>query len=370
VLALPGDPATLSGGYGYCRRLVHGLRALGREVTVLRLPDGFPDPSAEALATAYGWLGAQPPGVPLMVDGLALGVMPAVAEAIGSARPLVALVHHPLALETGLGPARAAALRASERAALAAARRVIVTSRTTAATLVADYGVSAARIVVALPGTDPVRGGAGRPRAADAPHTGTAAGGTADPRAAATSAGRAVRLLSVGALVPRKGHDRLLEALGALLAWPWTLTVIGDAERDPAHARALRAQVAMLGLADRVRFAGGVDAAQLEAAWQRADVFVLASRHEGYGMAYAEALAQGLPVIAPRVGAIPEVVPPEAAWLVPPDDVQALRAALHEAVADPAARARRAAGACAAAGSLPRWDTAIAAVEAALVALA
>jgi len=260
--------------------------------------------------------------------------MPDVGRAIGPARALVALVHHPLALESGLSAARAAALRASERAALASARRVIATSRATAATLVADYGVPAASVVVAPPGTDPAPPAAG-------------------------SAGAETRLLSVGALVPRKGHDRLIAALSRLRAMRWRLTVIGDDTRDPAAATALRAAVREAGLDGRVDLAGTVDARALDAAYAGADLFVLASLHEGYGMACAEAVARGLPVIATDAGGLPEAVPPGAGRLVPAGDVGALADALAEAIGDPRARAALAAGARRAAAALPRWpDTA------------
>lgn len=334
VLAVPGDPDTPTGGYGYDRRVAAELVRAGWSVDRLRLPDAFPAPDAHALDAAYAALAAQPEGVPLLVDGLALGAMPYVGAAIGTARPLVALVHHPLALETGLAAPRAAVLRDTERRALAAARRVVATSRATAATLAADYGVPASRIVVAPPGTDP------------APPSRGGGGGT-------------VVLLSVGTLVPRKGHDLLVDALAGLRDARWRLTIVGDDGRDPGTAGALRARIAEAGLADRIELAGAVDGTTLDALWAGADAFVLASRHEGYGMAYAEAIARGLPVLGTTAGAIPEAVPAGAGVLVPPDDVGALRAALRTLVDDRDARARLAAAARAAAGAQPRWaDTA------------
>jgi glycosyltransferase involved in cell wall biosynthesis len=334
VLAVPGDPDTPTGGYGYDRRVAAELVRAGWTLERLRLPDAFPAPDTRALDEAYAALAAQPEGVPLLVDGLALGAMPDVGAAIGTARPLVALVHHPLALETGLAAPRAAALRQTERRALACARRVVATSRATAATLAADYGVPASRIVVAPPGTDPA------------------------PRSRG-SGGDAVALLSVGTLVPRKGHDRLVDALAGLRDARWRLTIVGDDTRDPRTADALRARIAAAGLADRIALAGAVDGATLDALWAGADAFVLASRHEGYGMAYAEAIARGLPVVGTTAGAIPEAVPAGAGLLVPPDDPGALRAALRTMVENRDARARLAAAARVAAAAQPRWaDTA------------
>ena len=95
-----------------------------------------------------------PKGRPIVIDGLAFGVLPEAAEALRETHPLIALVHHPLALETGVSAEDAVRLRESERAALACTRGVIVTSPTTARTLAADYGVPRERITVAPPGTD------------------------------------------------------------------------------------------------------------------------------------------------------------------------------------------------------------------------
>ena len=131
AFAVPGDLATPTGGYGYDRRIIAELRALGWQVDVVSLGDGFPRPSAEQRAIALSRLKSVPEGVPVVVDGLALGALPEEAETIARRAPLVALVHHPLALETGLSPEDAEKLFESERAALAAVHAVIVTSPTT-----------------------------------------------------------------------------------------------------------------------------------------------------------------------------------------------------------------------------------------------
>jgi len=330
VFAVPGELDTPTGGYGYARRMLAELAEAGWAVRHLPLGAGFPDPDAATLAQAYRLLSAQPPGVPVLIDGLALGTMPDAGPTLGERRPLVALVHHPLALETGIGAARAATLRATECAALAAAHRVVTTSRTTARTLIGDYGVPADRIAVAVPGTDP-----------------------AEP--AIGSGSDRIELLSVGSLVPRKGHDLLLAALIALRALPWRLTIVGDPTRDPSTARALQARAHEAGLADRIIFAGAVDAPSLAAHYARADLFVLASRHEGFGMVFAEAIARGLPVLGTAAGAVPEAVPAGAGLLVPPDDLPALTEALRALLSDRHARGRLADAARAAAASLPRW---------------
>jgi glycosyltransferase involved in cell wall biosynthesis len=265
-----------------------------------------------------------------VIDGLALGVLPEAAAALQATHKLIALVHHPLALETGLSSAEADSLRASERAALGAVHRVIVTGKATARLLAGDYAVPPERITVVLPGVDAV----------------------AHPRA---DRGDTVALLSVGALVPRKGYDVLLAALAKVRDLPWRLTIVGARDRSPATAAELDAAIAALDLTGRVNLAGIVSSERLAALYAEADVFVLPSRFEGYGMAFAEALAHGVPVVGTTAGAIPETVPAGAGILVPPDDVAALATALRRLIADSEERERLAADARASAARLPSW---------------
>ena len=156
ALAYPGDLESRTGGYLYDRRLALELEARGWRVDRLSLPDGFPFPAEADLAATSAALGGLPAGSTVLVDGLALGAMPDLARSSRARLDLVALVHHPLCLETGLTAAQSAALAASERAALAWVRAVIVTSPRTAASLTELFGVPPAKLTVALPGTDVV----------------------------------------------------------------------------------------------------------------------------------------------------------------------------------------------------------------------
>ena len=328
ALAVPGDLATPTGGYAYARRLMGEAEGAGLALRHVALPGGFPRPDAAALEEAGRRLGALPPGMPAIIDGLALGVLPpALVEAVPG--PVVALCHHPLALETGATAEEARALAASERAALAASARVIATSETTARTLVAEFGVAPEKLTVAPPGTDPAPPAHG-------------------------SGGPEVALLSVGALVRRKGHDVLVEALAGLPELRWRLTIAGPADRDPEHARTLAAQVRARGLEARVTLAGALSAGAMARAYDGADLFVLASRHEGFGMAYTEAMARGLPVLGTEAGAVREATR-GAARLVPPGDADALRAALADLIGDPGARAALARACREAADGFARW---------------
>lgn len=330
AFAVPGDLATPTGGYAYDRRMIQELERLGWQVDVVNLGEGFPWPSNETRARAWLQLSDVPPGRTIVIDGLAFGVLPEAALQLRVENPLIALVHHPLALEAGLSIQQANILRTCERAALIAARLVIANSAETARHLTSDYGVAADRIVIASPGTDPA------------------------PIAQGSRDG-IVRLISVGAIVPRKGFDVLIAALATLAELPWHLTIVGDRSRDPQTAAGLDADISRLKLGDRVKVAGAVPAENLAELYANADVFALASRFEGYGMAFSEAIARGLPVIGTNAGAIPETVPAEAGLLVPPDDMPALAATLRRVIANPDERRRMAAAARAAASTLPTW---------------
>ena len=233
VFAAPGDLATATGGYVYDRRVVLGLRALGWRTEAFNLGEGFPFPSGAARAAARRQLTALPAGQLIVIDGLALGALPELAAEICTSHRLIALVHHPLALEEGLSPTDAEAFRVSERRALACARRVVVTSAFTSRLMVSDYGVQLDRVAIVKPGTD---------RATRA----------------RVNTGGPVELLAVGAVTPRKGYDVLLAACALVLDLPWRLTIVGDLGRDSDAAARLEVDVARLNLCDRVLVTGTI----------------------------------------------------------------------------------------------------------------
>lgn len=329
VFAIPGDLSLPTGGYAYDRRLLREWREMGVAARHLPLPGGFPNPSEAELSETARALLAQSHDSVLLIDGLAYGAFPE-GIAAGLAGRVVALVHHPLGLETGLTPAQATEFARRETAALRHASAVVVTSETTKRLLVADFSVPAERIVVAEPGVDPAERAVG-------------------------SDGQSVELLAVGSLVPRKGYDVLIAALQGLADKAWRLTIVGADDRAPEITTALKAQVAAGGLSGRIRFAGALGQPGLDAAYAKADLFVMPSLFEGYGMVLTEALARGLPILCTTGGAAAETAPDEAALKVPPGDVAALRAGLARLLDDGRERLRRADAAWQAAETLPRW---------------
>lgn len=339
VFAVPGDLNTVTGGYVYERNLLQSLRALGLDVSHLALGGSFPEPTPADLAHAAAALAAVDVEVPLILDGFLVGAMPTAALAAVAA-PMVGIVHHPLAHEEGLNDARRAHLFRTERDNLSLLRAVLVPSPHTARILIGEYGVPAERVTVARPGTQ-------RPSATPGP-----------PQDGDAGKDRSPLVLAVGIQHPRKGHDVLLRALARLADLPWRAVLAGT-PHDADHVEELRRLTALLGLESRVRLAGAVSDAERDGLYREADVFALATRYEGYGLVFDEALAHGLPIVSCRTGAVPDTVPSDAGVLAPPDDPGAFADALRPLLVDRAHRARLTAAAARAGSRLPTWkDTA------------
>lgn len=330
------DPTRPSGGNAYDRRIIDGLTAAGRTVHVHEVPGSWPSPDAQSLGALAAAVGSIPDGALVLVDGIVASPSPEVlAPAAGRLR-LVVLVHMPLEQER-------------EGTVLAAAAAVIATSAWTRQALLDLYSLPGDRVHVAEPGVEP---------AELAP--GTATAGT---------------LLSVAAVVPAKGHDLLLDALAPLTDFSWQCQCVGSLERDPAFVERLRRRALDGRLDSRVCFLGVQPEAELARSYASADVFVLASRVESYGMVVAEALARGLPVVAADVGGVPEALGHGAdgtrpGLLVPPDDPVALREAIRSWLEDRGLRRRLRAAAHERRAALTDWSTTTSAVAGTLVGAA
>jgi glycosyltransferase involved in cell wall biosynthesis len=339
---VPGPLEQRTGGYLYDAHVVAALRRLGWGVEVHNLEGAFPDGDRTARTSLSGVLASLSDGSRVVIDGLAMGGLPEPVRRHGDRLAIIALVHHPLADETGCTPAEHRRYAVSEREALAPCVGVIVTSEYTARRL-HDYQVPPDRIRVARPGTEPV---------------GPARG---------SGPGEPPRLLCVGTVTPRKGHDVLVAALARVHELEWSCVCAGGLDRAPAFAAAVLRQAAEAGLEGRIDFVGEHDETRLGALYHESSIFVLASHYEGYGMALAEALACGLPVVSTTGGAIPFTVPADAGILVEPGDDRAFADALRELLpprpgagtSSEAQCARREAMAAAArryAAGLPDWQ--------------
>jgi glycosyltransferase involved in cell wall biosynthesis len=329
---VPGDADQLTGGYIYDRRIIEGLRRRAWQVYLRSVPEGFPFPSRSARQAAAELLAALTQGRLVVIDGLALGSIPEVVRLHSNQLRLVGLVHHPLALETGLDNEQARQLRDSERDALTSVRRVIVTSRATADAL-ADYDVGTERLGVVEPGTERRRPAIG-------------------------STDKVLNLLCVASVIPRKGHAVLIEALQRLRDKPWRLFCVGSQHRSSDTVAALRHRIDQTGLTERIHWVGELAPSGLEEWYRKADVFVFPTHYEGYGMALAEALAYGLPIVSTLAGAVPKTVPKDAGVLVSPGDAAAFSEALAVVLDDADYRRSLAEGARRAGRKLPDWDQA------------
>jgi glycosyltransferase involved in cell wall biosynthesis len=328
VFAIPGDLKSTTGGYAYDRRVIDLLPDFGVHVSVMTLPDAFPNPRAADLAETGRLLKTKPHDAVLMVDGLAFGAFTDDILDTLEGR-VVALVHHPLFLETGLPHSRKVEIKASEENALQNASHIVVTSRVTKRILIDTMGLPADKVTIAEPGTDPAR--------------------------RATGTGAPLQILSVGAVLPRKGYHLLVEALAPLEHIDWRLTIAGALDRHPDAVATLQKAVQANGLEDRVTIAGKVVPATLERYYESADLFVSASLFEGYGMVLAEAMARGLPMVIAAGGAAAETAGEAAALHVEAGNVMALTTAIERALTDKKLRDRLADAAWEAGRTLPTW---------------
>lgn len=325
--AIPGDINTMTGGYAYARRLITELSELGLLVKHLALSGTYPTPDNIALGYADKHFAALPDGAIVLADGLAFGVLDAIAQLHGERLKIIALCHHPLALEKGLSNAHAKELHDSEQRALAAAVAVLVNSSMTARILTQQFSVQPEKIVIAQPGTD--------------------------HQVFAECNGNPPVLLTVATLTQRKAHDVLISALAQIVDLPWVARFVGSKESDPDWTIHLISKTVKHRLENRINFMGTV--AELSAEYSKADLFVLPSLFEGYGMVFAEALAFGLPIVAARSGAVPDVVPDTAGILVTPNNADELATALRLLLTQPALRGKLQRGARRAASHLPTW---------------
>ncbi|WP_406005809.1 glycosyltransferase family 4 protein [Streptomyces sp. NBC_00637] len=336
---MPGgvdDLANPSGGNAYDRRLCLDLPGFGWRVHQHRVGGSWPRPDAAARADLARTLREFPDGTVVLLDGLVACGVPEIIVPEAERLRLAVLVHLPLGDERGLAPEAAAELDAKERDVLRAVPAVIATSDWAVRRLVSHHGLAPDRVHVAAPGADIA------------------------PLASGTDG--VSRLLCVAAVTPRKGQHRLVEALAAARDLPWSCVCVGGLQQDPEYVARLRALIAGYGLQDRLELAGPKAGAELDAAYASADLMVLTSYAETYGMAVTEALARGIPVLATDVGGLPEAVgrAPDGGVpgiLVPPEDPAALAVELRGWFGEADVRRRLKAAARGRRAALNGWAT-------------
>ncbi|MFI6034479.1 glycosyltransferase family 4 protein [Streptomyces sp. NPDC051315] len=308
---MPGgvdDPANPSGGNAYDRRVCLDLPGFGWQVHKHLVTGEWPRPEADARAELARTLREFPDGTVVLMDGLVACGVPETVVPEAQRLRLAVLVHLPLGDERGLAPEVAAELDAREREVLRAVPAVIATSDWAVRRLVSHHGLAPEKVHVAAPGADIA------------------------PLASGTDG--VSRLLCVASVTPRKGQHRLVEALAAVTDLPWSCVCVGGLSQDPEYVTHLRDLIGKYGLEDRLELAGPKTGAELDAAYATADLMVLTSYAETYGMAVTEALARGIPVLATDVGGLPEAVgrAPDGGVpgiLVPPEDPAALAVELR-----------------------------------------
>ncbi|MFF5985250.1 glycosyltransferase family 4 protein [Streptomyces olindensis] len=336
---LPGgvdDPATPSGGNAYDRRVCLDLPGFGWQVTKHPVAGDWPRPSPAARTELARALAGLPDGAAVLLDGLVACGVPEIVVPEAERLRMAVLVHLPLGDETGLEPAVAAELDAKERAVLRAVPAVIATSDWAVRRLVSHHGLPPERVHVAAPGADIA------------------------PLAPGTDG--VSRLLCVAAVTPRKGQHRLVEALAAVTDLPWSCVCVGGLTQDPEYVAHLRSLIREHGLEDRLELAGPRSGAALDATYATADLMVLTSYAETYGMAVTEALARGIPVLATDVGGVPEAVgrAPDGGVpgiLVPPENPAAIAAELRGWFGEADVRRRLKAAARGRRAALDGWAT-------------
>ena len=337
-LFVPANGDRISGGHAYDRRMLAALRAAGHDAEAVLVDESN---------AAEVWQ-ALPPAAVAVIDAQTLEPFLPLADAL-RARDAAVLVHHPAALEPGLSAAAHQSLRRAEQEILPTLSRIVVASEAVAARLNEAFGISYTQLAIVPPGVDVA------------------------PRSRVSAVG--CRILSVGALVPRKGHDVLLRALGRLGDLDWQLTIVGTKRRHPVHAAALQALAGELAIADRVRFAADlgvdgddVDDAALDSIWRDTDLFALATHWEATPGATADALRRGIPAAVCAGGAAASLITPQAGSVVPTGDAEGLSKALRRMIFDGDLRREMADAAWQLGAGLPTWQVQAAALLTALSA--
>jgi len=329
---IPGDINLPTGGYRYDKRIIREWEKIGIHCNLISLKGDFPFPTSAAIDDAVAKIAELPQADICVVDGLAGGAMPQFMQQLSTSSPVVALVHHPLYLESGLDVSDSAHLKQKEQDGLAHVCGVVTTSPTTSRTVKDFFEIDPGKITTVVPGV--ARGKLAKPHI-DGP----------------------IQILCIGSLIERKGHRYLIDALKELIRYDWTLDCFGMQDEASCLFKEINQMIEAHQLSNRITLHGNVSDRQIEEAYSTAHLFVLPSLFEGYGMAYAEAIVRGLPVIGTTAGAIPETVPEACGILVEPENTEELREALEKLLIDKDLLEKYRIGAVTTAEDFPTWES-------------
>jgi len=306
---IPGDIDTLSSCYIYDKRLVEGLKKKGHDVEVYRLGDDFPFPSEDSLNHCHKVIKSIPSAEPIIIDSLAFGTIPSILKEVSATNPIVALIHLPLSMDPNYSAYQRTLFTSPEMEAFSLATKFVVSSEYTFEILL-NLGIEAHKINLIIPGIDHF------PQKKNYPE-------------------KPAKLLSIANLCRSKDHAILVRALTALKDKDWVLHCYGNLDMDRDCLADFQAMIRKNSLQKKILVHATISGKELSDAYLDADLFVHPSDFEIYGMALAEALAHGIPVIASTGGGICKTVPAKMGQFFKPSDVYGLQSILEELFENP-----------------------------------
>lgn len=331
LFVIPGDINLPTGGYRYDKQITNLWKENDLEVELISIKGAYPFPEEKETKLALQSIDNLPDADIAVVDGLFGGASPGFLKKLSKRMPTVALIHHPLCLENGITPQQASTLEASEKAGLEHVSAVITPSPATTQTIGSLFEFPAEKTFTVVPGVE-------------------------RSELAIGSSSETLNLLCVGSVIERKGYKTLIQALANLKSLDWHLDCIGSTDFDKDLFDRLILQIQQEGMSEQITFHGAVSEAKVHSAYKSADIFVLPSLFEGYGMVYAEAIIRGIPVIGTTAGAIPKTVPDTCGILVEPQNVDELTQALKLMISDRKLREYYRKGAIKAEADFPTWE--------------
>lgn len=306
---IPGDIDTLASCYIYDKRLIEGLKQRGHQVEVHRLNDDFPFPSDESIQHCSQTVKNIAKSETVIVDSLALGVIPSILKELSLTNPVIGLIHLPLSADPNYSAYQRTLITSQEIEAFRLVKNFIVSSEFTRETLI-NFGIEEHKINLVIPGIDDF------PQKKNYPDQPT-------------------KLLSIANMCRSKDHSLLVRALTALKDKDWVLHCYGNLDWDRDYLADFQSLIRKNNLQKKILIHSTISGQELSDAYLDADLFVHPSDFEIYGMALVEALAHGLPVIASTGGGILKTIPPKMGQFFKPSDVYGLQSILEELFENP-----------------------------------